>query len=424
MTESTPRTHGSLGILVVGLGGANGVTMLAGILANRRKLQWRGPHGEPMSANYNGCITQLKERGVYGGVGFADKILTDANMAAVGGWDIRPAKLGDALLDAQILDYDLVRQVQDDMNRVKVFKGYYDERFIGSSQHKTATHTMKTGGSCSEALDAIRADIRYFKWRNGVVGHTTVIWSASVEPNCEFVFNGYVETANDLLACIAMTEEERGGPLSPSLLYATASILEGCSFVNGGSQNTLCGGLEELARAKLGVYCLGTDFKAGQTKFKTAAVEYIRTMGLTPKVIASSNHLGNNDMRNLASADKARLAKLRVKHDIFAAWEEDIDHKVSVMFCPMINDEKRDFVEYTSLGFLGQTHTMVTYTRASDSVLCVPLMIDAAVFCDFFAHRSWPYESVSKALAYLFKVPEGAAKGVDPGFFRQMDELR
>jgi len=402
------------------------VTMLSGILANRSNLNWYGPRGEPMSANYNGCITQLKERGVHGGVGFAEKVNINASMAAVGGWEIRPSKLGDALRNAQILDYDMVRQLKDEMNRVKVFRGYYDPRFIGSSQHATATHILskKEAPNCSEALKTIRADIRYFKWRNGVVGHTTVIWSASVEPNCELVYEGKLETAKDLLDAIEMSEEERGGPLSPSLIYATAAILEGCSFVNGGSQNTMCGGLEELARQQMGVYCLGTDFKAGQTKFKTAAVEYIRTMGLTPKVIASSNHLGNNDMRNLATADKARHAKLRVKHDIFAAWEEDIDHKVSVMFTPMINDEKRDFVEYTSLGFLGQHHTMVTYTRASDSVLCVPLMIDAAVWCDFFSTCSWPYEEVSKALAYLFKVPEGAAKGVDPGFFRQMEELK
>ena len=128
-------------------------------------------------------------------------------------------------------------------------------------------------------------------------------------------------------------------------------------------------------------------------------------------------------MRNLSSAEAASSAKLRVKHDIFAPWEEDIDHKVNIMFTPEINDDKRDFVEYTSSGFLGQTHTMVTYTRASDSVLCVPLMIDAGVWCDFFSRQSWPYEKVAKALAYLFKVPEGPAAGVDPGFFRQMQEL-
>mmetsp|Transcript_17868 Transcript_17868/g.49489 ORF Transcript_17868/g.49489 Transcript_17868/m.49489 type:complete len:1074 (+) Transcript_17868:262-3483(+) len=434
MTDSShrPKTRGSFGIMVVGLGGANGTTMLAGILANRMKIEWFGPKGEPNTPNYNGCITQLNSRGVHGGVGYRklspalDKRLGDASMAAVGGWEIRPTPPGDALLEAQILDYDLVRQVRPEMNKIKLFRGLFDPRFIGNSQHGTATHvlTEQDAQSDSDALNCLRADIRYFKWRNGVVGHTTVIWSASVEPNSELVTQ--LKTPDDLMRSIQLSEEERGGPLPPSLLYATAALLEGCSFVNGGSQNTLgCPALWELAKQQLGVYCLGTDFKAGQTKFKTAAVEYLRTMGLTPMVIASSNHLGNNDMRNLDSAKAARSAKLRVKHDIFAPWEEpQIDHKVSVMFTPYINDEKRDFVEYTSLGFLGQPHTMVTYTRASDSVLCVPLMIDAAVWCDYFASRSWPCEKVSEALAYLFKVPEGGARGVDPGFFRQMETLK
>jgi myo-inositol-1-phosphate synthase len=319
----------------------------------------------------------------------------------------------------------MVRQLRDEMNKIKVFRGVYDERFIGSSQHATATHilTKQEAPNDAEALKCLRADIRYFRWRNGVVGHTTVIWSASVEPNSELILK--FNNATDLLEAIDMTEEERGGPLPPSLLYATAALLEGCSFINGGSQNTVsCPGLVDLAKQQLGVYCLGTDFKAGQTKFKTAAVEYLRTAGLVPRVIASSNHLGNNDMRNLATCDSASHAKLRVKHDIFAPWEEsDLDHKVSIMYTEFINDEKRDFVEYTSLGFLGQSHTMVTYTRASDSVLCVPLMIDGAVWCDYFSSSSWPFEKVSKALAYLFKVPDGFAVDVDPGFFKQMLEL-
>jgi len=64
-----------------------------------------------------------------------------------------------------------------------------------------------------------------------------------------------------------------------------------------------------------------------------------------------------------------------------------------------------------SLGFLGQTHTMVTYTRASDSVLCVPLMIDGAVLCDYFSALSWPCDKVAKALSYQFKINEGDAVG-------------
>jgi len=438
----TPPTS-SVGMLIVGIGGANGTTLLSGIIANRRAqplatatatastpsepFQWFGPVGQPQTPNYNGCITQIPQRGIHGGVGYSDRLdgLACANTAAVGGWDIRPTKLGDALAQQQILDYDLVRRVREEMNGVEVMRGVYDAAFIGGSQHATATHTRgDCRSSTKRAVETIRTDIREFKAKHRIVGHTTVVWSASVEPHSELVALGKVETAEDLLKA-ANSDEEAEGALSfpPSLVYATAAVLEGCSFVNGGSQNTLCGGLTELAQRQSGVYVLGTDFKAGQTKFKTAAVEYLRTMGLTPKVIASSNHLGNNDMRNLATADAARHAKLRVKHDIFAPWGEDIDHKVCVMYTPMINDEKRDFVEYTSLGFLGQVHTMATYTRASDSVLCVPLMIDACVWCDYFSGRQWPYEKVAQGLAYLFKVPEGAAKGVDPGFFRQMEQL-
>ena len=83
-----PKTRGSLGVLVVGVGGANGTTMLAGILANRMNVDWRGPKGEPMTPNYYGCITQLDERGVHGGVGYRNVVkgLADASMAAVGGW--------------------------------------------------------------------------------------------------------------------------------------------------------------------------------------------------------------------------------------------------------------------------------------------------------------------------------------------------
>lgn len=157
-----------------------------------------------------------------------------------------------------------------------------------------------------------------FKLERGVTGHTTVIWSASVERPCLAEF----ETAEQLLTAIDRNDPE----VSPSLLYACAAALEGCSFVNGGSQNTLCPGLVQLAD-RLGAYVLGTDFKAGQTKFKTAAVEYIRALGLQPTVIASSNHLGNNDMLNLTSK-KTLDAKMRVKSDIFAGWEENIDHQV------------------------------------------------------------------------------------------------
>ena len=77
-------------------------------------------------------------------------------------------------------------------------------------------------------------------------------------------------------------------------------------------------------------------------------------------------------------------AKLRVKSQIFSS---DIDHHVAVQYTPFIGDEKRDYVEYTSEAFLSQLHTMATYTRCSDSVLCAPLYIDVCCLLDYFSRE-------------------------------------
>ncbi|KAL3928919.1 MAG: hypothetical protein SGBAC_012431, partial [Bacillariaceae sp.] len=328
-------TPEKIGILVVGLGGNNGVTMVAGFLANNQKLEWEtGSAGRVSAPNWNGCITQLPPKG--GGVGFQGRYpLANATNAAIGGWDIRPTPLGDALYASRVLEYDLVRQVREEMNSMDIMKGVYDESFLGESQYETATHIVTGRDSFFDKVEHIRKDIRAFIASNGVDGATTVIWSASVERPAQVQF----ETADELLQGIL--DNKSDCDMSPSIMYAVASALEGCSFVNGGSQNTLSPGMSELYEvayrskkiegfsdvSSKPAYVLGTDFKAGQTKFKTAAVEYIRALGLTPRVIASSNHLGNNDMLNLTSK-KTVKAKMRVKQNIFEPWQEDeLDHQ-------------------------------------------------------------------------------------------------
>ena len=46
-----------LGVMLVGLGGNNGSTMVAGILANKKKLSWDTKQGR-VSANFYGSLTQ------------------------------------------------------------------------------------------------------------------------------------------------------------------------------------------------------------------------------------------------------------------------------------------------------------------------------------------------------------------------------
>lgn len=167
------------GILIVGFGGGNGVTIAAGVLANKKNISWEGPTGRN-SPNYLGCITQLPSKG--GSGGYRERYsLADANDAAIGGWDIRPTPLGEALYNARILDFDLVRQVRKEMDALKLLPGVWDPDFIGESQHASATYVAGDGESQQSRLDRLRENIREFREGESVTGHMTVIWSASVE---------------------------------------------------------------------------------------------------------------------------------------------------------------------------------------------------------------------------------------------------
>ena len=95
-TKHEPKTRGSLGVLVVGMGSPLATTLVAGILANRHQLAWCGPRGEPKQANYQGSNTQQPQQeqpqddnnGNHGNDNdeIHQRNLANASMAAIGGW--------------------------------------------------------------------------------------------------------------------------------------------------------------------------------------------------------------------------------------------------------------------------------------------------------------------------------------------------
>ena len=260
--------------------------------------------------------------------------------------------MGEALLEARLLDYDLVRQVRDEMNRIKVFRGY-THRTMDDKREKTHVLSDKEASSMSEALKCLRADIRYFKWRNGVVGHTCVVYvarDASQDEKDDVLETiGAWETARDLLDALESND------FPDSLLYATAALLEGCSFINGSGTDCWamqCPGLIDLAVQQVGVYCLGTT--ALQTTTTTP----------TPR------------QQGAATVPEERRRTT--------------------------TENGSSVVEITRQGFLSQTLTTITYSPTDDSILRVPLLLDAVVLCDFFSNVSWPMDGVTKALSYMF----------------------
>ena len=140
-----------------------------------------------------------------------------------------------------------------------------------------------------------------------------MLWTANTERYAD-VIEGINDTPENFLAAVAANHAE----VAPSQLYALASVLEGCPFINGSPQNTFVPGLLRLAVEK-GVLVGGDDFKSGQTKMKSVLVDFLVGAGIKPTSIVSYNHLGNNDGKNLSAPQTFRskeISKANVVDDM------------------------------------------------------------------------------------------------------------
>lgn len=161
-------------------------------------------------------------------------------------------------------------------------------------------------GTRYEQYEQIRRDIRDFKAKSGV-DKVIVLWTANTE-RFACVEKGLNETAAELEASLLANHSE----ISPSTIFAMASIAENCTYINGSPQNTFVPGVIELAEAH-GVFIAGDDFKSGQTKLKSVLVDFLVSAGIKPVSIVSYNHLGNNDGKNLSSPLQFRSKEVNRK---------------------------------------------------------------------------------------------------------------
>jgi len=243
------------------------------------------------------------------------------------------------------------------------------------------------------------------------------LWSANTERFADIV-DGLNDTADNLLSSIQKDEKE----ISPSTLFAIASILEGCPYINGSPQNTFVPGVVELAQREH-VSIAGDDFKSGQTKLKSVLVDFLISAGLKVSSIVSYNHLGNNDGKNLSAPQQFRskeISKSNVVDDMVASNKilykpnEHPDHVVVIKYVPYVGDSKRAMDEYISEIFMGGHNTISIHNTCEDSLLASPLMIDLVILAELMQRVTYKTEatedfekfhSVLSILSYLLKAP-------------------
>jgi myo-inositol-1-phosphate synthase len=158
-----------VGVMLVGLGGNNGTTITAGIIANRRGLVWETRNG-PQTANYYGSVVMgstLKlgtdtKTGQDVNIPFHDVLpMVHPNDLVIGGWDISGMNLADAMDRAKVLEPTLKALVRKEMAAIVPLPSIYYPDFIAANQEDRADNLIAGSKACMAHVEQIRKDIRY-----------------------------------------------------------------------------------------------------------------------------------------------------------------------------------------------------------------------------------------------------------------------
>ncbi|KAK2109300.1 Inositol-3-phosphate synthase 1 [Saguinus oedipus] len=274
-TFRTARQVPRLRVMLVGWGGNNGSTLTAVVLANPLPLSWPRRSGSK-EADYYGSLTQAGTVGL-GLDAEGQKLFVPFNallpMVAPNdlvfdGWDISSLHLTQAMRRAKVRDWELQEQLRPHMEALRPGPSVYIPEFNADNL---------IPGSRAQQLEQIRKDISDFRSSAGLDSHRLN------------------DKAENLLR-----NTELGLQVSPSMLFAVASILAGCAFLSGSLRNTLLPGALELACQRR-VFVGGDDLKSGQTKVESVLADFLISSGLKTMSIVSYNHVGNNDGQNLSA---------------------------------------------------------------------------------------------------------------------------
>ncbi|KAF8901869.1 hypothetical protein CPB84DRAFT_1776868 [Gymnopilus junonius] len=433
----TKRAVSKTGLMMIGIGGNNGST--CALPSSPTVTTSSGaPRRASNSPNYIGSVLRASTvrigtepaTGNEVHVPVSDVLpMVHPNDLVLGGWDISGVPMEKAMQRSKVLDYDLQRQVAPHMAALgKPLPSIYYPDFIAANQ-ETRADNLIPGADKQAHLEHIRADIRKFKQDNGL-DRIVVFWTANTERYSDII-PGVNDTADNLLNAIKTSHEE----VSPSTLFAVAAILEGEPFINGAPQNTFVPGAIQLAERQKS-FIGGDDLKSGQTKLKSVLAEFLVNAGIKPLSIASYNHLGNNDGRNLSAERQFRskeISKSSVVDDmvdanrlLYKAPEvgakgvpigkgEHPDHIVVIKYVPAVGDSKRAIDEYYSEIFCGGRSTINIFNECEDSLLATPLILDLTILAELLTRVQYrkvseqkdfaPLYSVLSLLSYMLKAP-------------------
>lgn len=373
-----------LGIAIIGLGGAVGTTMVAGIeLLKKGKI---GTEGLPL-ANLDAEI--IKDLASYENIIFA-------------GWDLHGENLAAAAEEHDVLTHKQFIAIEEDLRKIKPWRAVGNKSFLENIEGE---NTFAANNSHREAIEKICANLREFKQS---CDQTVVINLASTEK--------LADEGNEIFNSIADFEkalDDNAKEISPAMLYAYAAISEEIPYGNfTPSVSADIPALIEFA-GKQGVPIAGKDGKTGQTMIKSVLAPAFRTRALKVEGWFSTNILGNRDGLALSNADSL-ASKVKTKSSLL----EDIlgyeveDHLVDIRYYRPRKDNKEAWDNIDLTGFLGQPMQLKVNFLCKDSILAAPLAIEIARCLDLAKQRG--EKGIFEEIGVFFKFPMTRKKDAKP----------
>ncbi len=360
----------ALGIAVVGVGGAVGTTMAAGIELLKKGVI--GLEGLPLSGvNVDGLVDY-----------------TDIKIA---GWDLFADDLAAAAESHAVLSDRQLAAIRDELSMVRPWPAIGNERFLSLIEGDN-----KIGGGHRAVIEKLRADLAGFKAEcdSAVVINLASTEKLSHEGNDAF---------NDLDAFERALDED-SAEVSPAMLYAYAAIAEGVPYGNFTPSTAAdISALIEFAE-KQNVPIAGKDGKTGQTFIKTVLAPALKSRALHVDGWFSTNILGNRD--GLALSNEESLAsKIKTKQSVL----DDIlgyhveDHIVDIRYYRPRGDDKEAWDNIDIRGFLGQRMQIKVNFLCKDSILAAPLAIEIARCLELAQKRG--EAGIQEQLSVFFNLP-------------------
>jgi len=378
----------NLGIAIIGLGGAVGTTMVAGIeLLKKGLIDTTGLPLADLAKNLS------EDLAAYENVVF-------------GGWDLFGEHLAKAAEEHDVLTHRQFLAVEEELRKIKPWRAVENKDFLSNIEGENKV----SSGAHRETIEKIRADLREFKRSCDEV---VVINLASTE---KLAADGN-ETFNSL-ADLEKALDENAKEISPAMLYAYASIAEQIPYGNfTPSVSADVPALIEFAE-KQGVPIAGKDGKTGQTMIKTVLAPAFKTRALKVEGWYSTNILGNRDGLALSNEDSL-ASKVKTKGSVLddiLGYEVE-DHLVDIRYYRPRGDNKEAWDNIDVVGFLGQPMQIKVNFLCKDSILAAPLALEIARLLDLAKRRGM--SGIQEQLSVFFKLPMSKNAKPEHALYRQ-----